>query len=215
VVHHVVPSIISSTEVFRAGDGGCAAFRIPALAAVGSDVLLAFAECRKWTCNDYGRHDLVMRRSTDGGSSFQGLQTLLEPNTYWSDCNQTELPGVPNDSEGGTCYGGCAVWDPTAVVDNRTGAVWVFFGRSTSTCPGSRTGGHRVDLWHLKSTDAGLSFSRPQNMTTQCSVPYGGGVTCSGGHGVQMQGSDTLMVPLYGCGAEGGQGLCLSDDGGG
>eukprot|EP01046_Picozoa_sp_COSAG06_P000442 COSAG06_NODE_12_length_35417_cov_270.698992_24_plen_491_part_00 len=203
---------VRTTELFSAGDGSCAAFRIPALVAIGGNTLLAFAECRKWTCKDYGRHDLVMRRSTDGGRTFLGLQTLLEPNSHWPDCNQTELPGVPNDSEGGTCFGGCAVWDPTAVADNRTGAVWVFFGRSTSSCPMSRQGGHRVDLWALKSTDAGISFSPPQNMTAVCSTPYGGGVTGSGGHGVQLRDSGELMVPLYGCGPDGGQGLCVSAD---
>ena len=72
-----------AADVFRAGDGGCAAFRIPALVAAGDDVLLAFAECRKWTCNDYGRHDLVMRRSTDSGGSFGELITL-------------QLDGVPS-----------------------------------------------------------------------------------------------------------------------
>lgn len=214
--------ISSRVEVFAAGTAGCAAFRIPALVAAGDGVLLAFAECRKWTCNDYGRHDLVMRRSTDSGSTFGELITLLEPNSHWSDCNHTELAGVPNLSEGGTCYGGCAVWDPTAVADSATGTVWLWFGRSTSSCPGSRLGGRRVDLWALKSTDRGLSFGRsPTNMTTQCSTPYGGGVTTSGGHGVQLRAapaaggtSGALIVPLYGCGADGGQGLCISIDAG-
>ena len=79
-------------------------------------------------------------------------------------------------------------------------------------------GGRRVDLWALKSTDRGLSFHQPMNMTSQCSTPYGGGVTAAGGHGIQLRGSaingtSPLIVPLYGCGASGGQGLCISDDG--
>ena len=169
------PSPISfRVQVFSAGAGGCAAFRIPALVAAGDGVLLAFAECRKWTCNDYGRHDLVMRRSTNSGKSFGALTTLLEPNSHWTDCNRTELAGVPNLSEGGMCYGGCAVWDPTALADRNTGTVWLWFGRSTSSCPGSQMGGRRVDLWALKSTDRGLSFHQPMNMTSQCSTPYGG-----------------------------------------
>jgi sialidase-1 len=201
------------SEVFRAGDGGCVAFRIPALVAAGGGALLAFAECRKWTCNDFGRHDLVMKRSTNNGVSFGPLITLLEPNSHWTDCNQTELPGVPNDSEGGTCFGGCAVWDPTAVADNATGAVWLWFGRSTSSCPESKTGGHRVDLWALHSSDRGQSWAPPKNMTAECSAPYGGGVTGSGGHGIKLRESRTLLVPLYGCGADGGQGLCVSENG--
>ena len=38
---------VDRSDVFLPGDGGCVAFRIPALVSTG-DVLLAFAECRKW-----------------------------------------------------------------------------------------------------------------------------------------------------------------------
>ena len=154
-----------------------------------------------------------MRRSVDDGQSFEPLVTLLEPNSHWTDCNRTELTGVPNDSEGGTCFGGCAVWDPTAVADTSIGAVWLFFRRSTSSCPESKLGGRRVDLWSLKSTDRGLSFGAPTNMTAQCRV-QGTVCTASGGHGIKLRDSSTLLVPLYGCGADGGQGLCISEDNG-
>jgi hypothetical protein len=50
-------------------------FAFPALVAAGDGVLLAFAECRKWTCNDYGQHDLMMWRSTKSGSTFGELIT--------------------------------------------------------------------------------------------------------------------------------------------
>ena len=204
---------VDRSDVFLPGDGGCVAFRIPALVSTG-DVLLAFAECRKWTCNDFGRHDLVMRRSTSNGQTWQRMVTLLQPNEHWSDCNRSELVGVPNESEGGTCKGGCAVWDPTALFDEMRGKLWLFFGRSTSSCPGSKLGGRRVDLWSITSNDKGVHWSAPKNMTADCSLPYGGGVTTAGGHGIQLRESGQLLLPLYGCGADGGQGLCTSADGG-
>ena len=42
--------------------------------------LLAFAEGRKYGCGDFaGQHDVVMRRSTDAGSSWSELVVLLDP----------------------------------------------------------------------------------------------------------------------------------------
>jgi hypothetical protein len=46
------------------------AFRIPGLVAAPPHSLLAFAEGRKTGCGDFdGQHDLVMRRSTDDGTT--------------------------------------------------------------------------------------------------------------------------------------------------
>ena len=55
------------------------AFRIPGLVAVPPHSLLAFAEGRKTGCGDFdGQHDLVMRRSTDDGTTWGPLRTLVD-----------------------------------------------------------------------------------------------------------------------------------------
>jgi len=62
--------------VFRAGDGGYACFRIPALVASPADPLrhlVAFAEARKFSCADHGFVDLVSRASRDGGATWGAL----------------------------------------------------------------------------------------------------------------------------------------------
>lgn len=226
-------AILWKVDVMEAGATTTAginytAFRIPGVATL-RDSVLVFAEGRRFTCNDYGNHDLILRRSTDNGQTFTALRTILQPNKHWGDCNQTELAGpVPNHIEGGVCRGGCAVWDPTPVVDNRTGTIYVFFGRSKSSCPwngGTDWGGRRADVWLMKSTDIGRTWSEPRNMSSSCSnstppapgsLPgssYGPVDTPSGGHGVQLSTGD-LLVPVYGIAPFGGQGLCKSSDGG-
>jgi hypothetical protein len=80
-------AIVKLVPVMQQGDtavgctqGGCkyAAFRIPGFANVGNNTLIAFAEGRKFGCGDFGpppppgkhgwgQHDMVIRRSTDGG----------------------------------------------------------------------------------------------------------------------------------------------------
>lgn len=63
-------------DVFTAGVGGYACYRIPALIKLSDTEFLAFAEGRKFTCSDHGWNDLVSSRSIDGGASW-GPVTLV------------------------------------------------------------------------------------------------------------------------------------------
>ena len=168
------------------------------------------------TCADFGHHDLVMRRSISDGRDWEPLRTILDPETL-PGCNQTEAclpytsacqgPAGCNIHDGcnitteRVCGGGCAVWDPTPVVDKMTGEVHVFFGRSKTSCVvpghthGAGSGGWRDDLWVMTSSTFGATWSEPRNVTAECSTPYGGGVTGSEGHGIQLA-SGELIVPL-------------------
>ena len=55
---------------------------------------------------------------------------------------------------------------------------------------GGAAAGLREDLWVMTSGDLGDTWSQPMNITSSCSTPYGGGVTPSGGHGIQLQLND-------------------------
>ena len=68
------------SKVFVAGDSGYKALRIPGIVAAhpingtsssaAPDVLVAYAEGRKYGCNGFGdQHDIVPNRSTDSGAS--------------------------------------------------------------------------------------------------------------------------------------------------
>jgi sialidase-1 len=61
----------AAPPVFAPGDGGYAAFRIPAIVRAGDGALLAFAEGRLESISDACRtKDLVMRRSRDDGATW-------------------------------------------------------------------------------------------------------------------------------------------------
>lgn len=65
------------TDVFVGGADGYACYRIPALVRLpASGALLAFAEGRRYSCNDHGWVDLVVKRSTDGGASWGALTVI-------------------------------------------------------------------------------------------------------------------------------------------
>ena len=66
-----------AVRVFSSGDGGYAAFRIPALQLAGDGALLAFAEGRLESVSDTcATKEIVMRRSVDDGRTWGPLQVV-------------------------------------------------------------------------------------------------------------------------------------------
>jgi len=65
-------------EVFRAGEGGYHTYRIPALIRSVKGTLLAFCEGRKNSASDTGDIDVLLRRSTDGGKTWQPTQKVAD-----------------------------------------------------------------------------------------------------------------------------------------
>lgn len=62
--------------VFVSGTDGYKAFRIPAFIRLPNGDLLAFAEGRVNSMNDYGDIDMVMKRSTDQGKTWSPMQVV-------------------------------------------------------------------------------------------------------------------------------------------
>jgi sialidase-1 len=63
----------SLTDVFVSGAEGYACYRIPAVLSLTSQSLLAFAEGRRFSCDDHGWNDIVTKVSTDGGKTWGPL----------------------------------------------------------------------------------------------------------------------------------------------
>ena len=128
----------------------------------GNNTLLAFAEGRRYGCGDFGpfpggrlgflgnqthippselgkgQHDLVMRRSTDGGLSWEKLTTILDAVDFppWKDVRAESKVYWPREN---LTFGdaGNAIWDPTPLWDRETDTVFLFFngpGREGADC---------------------------------------------------------------------------------
>jgi sialidase-1 len=63
--------LFDSSLVFEPKEGAYASIRIPALVATPKGTLLAFAEGRITSSSDWADMDLLMRRSTDGGKTWE------------------------------------------------------------------------------------------------------------------------------------------------
>eukprot|EP01051_Picozoa_sp_SAG22_P014283 SAG22_NODE_1709_length_3761_cov_9.920535_1_plen_573_part_00 len=223
----LVPVMSAGATSVGCTQGGCkyAAFRIPGLVSVGNRTLIAFAEGRKFGCGDFGpppppgakgfgQHDLVMRRSTDGGQGWGQLTTILDALSFppWKDLDAESRPDNGN-----------AAWDPTPLWDRDTDTVWLFFNGPARERADCNAGA--CSTWATHSTNQGLSWSLAKNMTLQCQrkgALLGGlaGSSPGNGHGVQLS-SGRLVVPMadgastWGDGGgrgKAGASICYSDN---
>jgi sialidase-1 len=95
------PPGFTQATLFQSGQGGYLFYRIPSAVVTKKGTVLVFAEGRRtpWgPHSDSGEINLVMRRSTDGGKTFDPLQVV------WAD-------------------GGNTCGNPCAVVDETTGRI--------------------------------------------------------------------------------------------
>ncbi len=95
-------------EVFVSGQEGYHSFRIPALVATAKGTLLAFCEGRRFSREDLGNNDLLLKRSTDGGRTWQKLQLVYE--------------------EGGDEE--ITIANPTVVIDQSNQKIWLIMQRN-------------------------------------------------------------------------------------
>ncbi|HWI58328.1 MAG TPA: sialidase family protein, partial [Bacillota bacterium] len=94
------PVGLEQTNLFVAGTGGYHTYRIPALVTSAPGTVLAFCEGRKSSASDTGKIDLLLKRSTDGGRTWEPQQIV------WSD-------------------GDNVCGNPTPVLDESTGVIWL------------------------------------------------------------------------------------------
>lgn len=67
-------NVTSILDVFISGEEGYSCYRIPAIVIHPSTgELLAFAEARKYNCNDHGYVDIAMKKSLDNGNTWSKL----------------------------------------------------------------------------------------------------------------------------------------------
>lgn len=188
------PPPLVQTDIFVGGDRGYHTFRIPSIIATPKGTLVAFAEGRHDGAADSGHIDLVARRSTDGGDTWSPLQVVGD--------------------------NGPEAWvNPCAVVDRRTGTLWLLSTQNRAadkekeiTAGSSRSG---ITVWALKSDDDGVTWSKPIDITASVKKPEWTWYATGPGIGIQTR-SGRLVIPANHADASGvhRSHLFYSDDGG-
>lgn len=146
---------IKHTVIRKPGDDGSKAYRIPGLATSTKGTLLAVYDIRYAGFGDLpGDIDVGLRRSTDGGKTWDPQQVIIDFDK-----------SVP-DSRGN------GVGDPAILVDQKTGAIFVIalWSQGNRAWNGSGPGLTPAETGQLvlvKSTDDGKTWSAPVNLTAK------------------------------------------------
>jgi len=160
------PAEAPAVDVFVAGQDGYHTHRIPSLLVTGKGTVLAFAEGRKGGSSDTGNIDLRMRRSTDGGRTWE-LAT-----TVWDDGSNT-----------------CG--NPCPVVDRETGTIWMLmtWNRGDDHEPRiiAQTSHDTRRVFVSRSTDDGLTWAVPREITADVKLPGWTWYATGPGAGIQLE----------------------------
>jgi sialidase-1 len=141
----------AAVPVFISGNEGHKSYRIPAIIRLPNGHLLAFAEGRVQGAGDFGDINIVLKRSTNEGKSWSSLQTVVN-------------------------YESLQAGNPAPVVDltDRAypkGRIFLFYNTGNNHEGEVRKGNGLREVWFKTSTDGGLTWSDPVNITTQVHRP--------------------------------------------
>ncbi|MBX2934473.1 MAG: exo-alpha-sialidase [Ferruginibacter sp.] len=137
--------------VFVSGTEGHKSYRIPAIISLPNGTLLTFCEGRVHGAGDFGDINIVMKRSNDKGKTWSPLQTIVD-----ADSLQAGNPAPVVD-----------LYDPAYP----EGRIFLFYNTGNNHEGEVRKGKGYREVWYKTSTDAGLTWSNPVNITTQTHRP--------------------------------------------
>jgi sialidase-1 len=189
-------------DLWEAGKGGYAIYRIPGIAATPKGTLVAYCEARK-SHSDWGSIDLQVRRSTDGGATWSEPRRIGEVAGPHAQNPLVKKARKPDE---------ITFNNPVMIADRKTGAVHFLFCIEYMRC------------YHSRSDDDGATFSQPVEITKAFDAfrtDYDWKVLATGpGHGIQLK-SGRLLVPVWLSRGTGGNAhhpsmvsTIVSDDGG-
>ena len=171
--------LLEKTAVFPPGLNGIARYRIPGIVVTTKGTVLAYCEARKNNSSDWGEIEVHLRRSTDGGKTWQPSQHVAH--------KASRIEGNPHKKtdEGEREQ---TVNNPVAIVDRETGAIELLYCINYARC------------FSMRSTDDGVTWSAPVEITASFEPfrkHYDWKVIATGpGHGIQIK-SGRLVVPIW------------------
>jgi sialidase-1 len=171
---------IEKLDLFTGGEGGHAMYRIPAVVTTSQGSVLVFCEARN-SESDWADTQILMRRSTDGGTTFDAPRSVAEIDRG--------MPRNPILAERkGSKPGELTLNNPVPIADAKRNVVHLLFCADY----------HRA--YHQRSQDDGLTWSSPVEITScfeNYRPEYDWKVIATGpGHGLALR-NGRLLVPVW------------------
>jgi sialidase-1 len=156
----------SGAPVFENNTNGYACYRIPAMVRTSSGRLLAFAEARRNTCNDFGDVRIVMRSSTDNGRNWSPLSTVAE-------------------------NGSLQAGNPAPVIDATDksfprGRIFLLYCTGDAPEDAVMHGKGTRRVWYRTSADDGATWSQPTEITASVKPATWRHYATGPGHALQL-----------------------------
>ncbi|MGH9844398.1 MAG: sialidase family protein [Blastocatellia bacterium] len=171
---------LEKLDLFEAGTSGYATYRIPGIVVTKRGTMLAYCEARKSERGDWNTIDILLRRSTDGGKTWDAPRKIANvegPKTKNPAALAQKLAN-PDD----------VTYNNAVMIADKSGAVHFLFCLEYMRC------------FYARSDDDGLTFSKPVEITAtfeQFRSEYNWKVLATGpGHGIQLR-NGRLLVPVW------------------
>jgi Neuraminidase (sialidase) len=172
---------LEETDLFEAGTAGYATYRIPGIVATSNGTLLAYCEARKSLQGDWGTIDIMMRRSTNGGRTWDKQRKIVN---IEGNVTQNAVALKQNLAKEGEI----TINNPVAITDRQTDAVHFLYCVEYARC------------YYMRSDDDGRAFPEPVDITETFEKfrdQYDWKVLATGpGHGIQLK-NGRLLVPVW------------------
>ena len=173
--------------VRAAGQDGVDTYRIPGLVTTGAGTLIAVYDNRYNNSKDLQEDiDIGMSRSTDGGETWEPMKVIMD---------MGEHGGLPRNLNG--------IGDPCILYDHISNTVWVAALWISGSAPDKMlwwasqpgmTPQETGQLMLVKSSDDGVTWSQPVNITDQVKDPAWQLLLQGPGRGIVLR-DGTLVFP--------------------
>jgi sialidase-1 len=172
--------LLEKTDLFEAEKDGYALYRIPGIVVTAKGTALAYCEARLNSGSDWGTIDIMLRRSTDGGKTWQPRAKIAN------------VPGPKEKNPAAITKKVGKTQDvtynnPVAFAD-RDGLVHMLFCLEYMRC------------FYIRSDDDGVTWSAPTEITQTFEAyrpQYDWKVIATGpAHGIQLK-TGRLVVPVW------------------
>src|SRR4051812_31080243 len=137
---------LEKIDLFEAGKEGYALYRIPGIVVTPRGTVLAYCEARRTGKSDWDTIDIMLRRSTDGGKTWEPRRQIAHFGPHVPK-NPVAL-GHKLAKEGDT-----TVNNPVAIIDRDTGTIQFLYCVEYARC------------FSMRSDDDGQTFGAPADIT--------------------------------------------------